>query len=230
MSKTVLADKSIYEITKFTTLDYPNNLACILWFCRCNMQCLYCYNPEIVKGKGNFTNKEALNFLKTRINKLTGVVLSGGECTLYPHIIELCEEIKELGFKIKIDTNGSNPEVLKELIEYSLVDFIALDYKAPAYKFKEITQANLHENFYKTLDMLIDKKFSFEVRTTVHSELLSKDDINEIITDLKKRKYKGTYFLQNYLAVENTLGNINTPDMPVNKSSLLKELQIEIRN
>jgi pyruvate formate lyase activating enzyme len=194
------------------------------------MACLYCYNPQIVRGEGRYTNQEILDFLRTRVGKLTAVVLSGGECTLYPHLIELCEEIKELGFKIKIDTNGLKPDIVKELIDFSLIDFVALDYKAPTTKFSAITRATSNEKFYKTLDLLIDKNFPFEVRTTYHSDLLHEDDINEIVSDLKKRKYKGTYYVQNFLHVEQTLGDINTPSIPINKDLLLNELPIEIRN
>lgn len=230
MKKKFLARKSVFDITKFTTLDYSDHLACIFWFAKCNMRCSYCYNPRIVHGEGILTNEEILNFLKSRRGKLDGVVLSGGECTLNPDLIELCEEIKELGFKIKLDTNGLNPEVLKELIDFSLVDFIALDYKAPANKFKEITKNGSIEKFYKTLDMLIDKKFPFEARTTVHSNLLSEDDINSIILDLYKRKYTGTYYLQNYLHVEETMEKLPEYSAPINKNLLNHIIPIAFRN
>ena len=194
------------------------------------MRCSYCYNANIVHGKGTLSNEELLSFLKSRVGKLDGVVLSGGECTLNPDIVELCEEIKELGFKIKIDTNGLNPDVLKELIDYSLVDFVALDYKAPAEKFKLITQNGQIEKFYKTLDMLIDKKFPFETRTTVHSDLLKEDDINSIILDLSERKYAGTYYLQNYLHVEDTIGYVSDHSEPIDKTLISNVIPIEFRN
>lgn len=194
------------------------------------MRCPYCYNPQIVHGEGSISNEEILNFLKSRQGRLDAVVLSGGECTLNSDLVELCEEIKELGFKIKIDTNGLNPDVLKELIDYSLVDFIALDYKAPASKFKEITKNNSIEKFYKTLDMLIDKKFPFETRTTVHSELLKEDDINSIILDLSERKYTGTYYLQNYLHVEETMEELPEFSTAINKNLLSDIIPITFRN
>jgi len=230
LKKNFLARKSVFDITKFTTLDFKDHLACIFWFAKCNMRCPYCYNPQIVHGEGILTNEELLKFLNTRIGKLDGVVLSGGECTLNPDILELCEEIKELGFKIKIDTNGLNPDVLKELIDFSLVDFIALDYKAPANKFKTITKNSSIEKFYKTLDMLIDKKFPFEVRTTVHSELLKEDDINSIILDLNKRKYTGTYYLQNYLHVEETMEELPEFSVPLDKTLLDNTIPVAFRN
>ena len=87
--------KPIYSITPFTLLDYPHKAACIIWFAGCNMRCLYCYNPDIVLGKGKLSFQEALNFLKTRINLLDGVVLSGGECTSHKNIKVLLQEIKK---------------------------------------------------------------------------------------------------------------------------------------
>lgn len=230
MSKTFLASKAVYNITKFTTLDYKDHLACILWFAKCNMRCQYCYNSAIVDGEGTISNQEVLDFMQSRIGRLDAVVFSGGECTLSPSIIELCEEIKELGFKIKIDTNGLKPEVLKELIDYSLVDYIALDYKSPSYKFQDITKTNSSEKFYKTLDMLIDKKFPFEVRTTVHPDLINEKDVNSIVIDLKERRYTGTYYLQNYLHVEDTIGNLDMPSKEFNTSLLSSLLPIEFRN
>jgi pyruvate formate lyase activating enzyme len=194
------------------------------------MRCSYCYNPQIVHAEGILTNHELLSFLRSRVGKLDGVVLSGGECTINSDILELCEEIKELGFAIKIDTNGLNPDILKELIEFSLVDFIALDYKAPADKFKMITKNDSIEKFYKTLDMLIDKKFAFEVRTTVHTDLLKEDDINSIIIDLNKRKYTGTYYLQNYLHVEETMEKLPEFSTPLDKTLLDSTIPIVFRN
>lgn len=230
MKKNFLASKSVFDITKFTTLDYPNHLACIFWFAKCNMRCPYCYNADIVHGEGKYSNSELLDFLQTRVNRLDGVVLSGGECTLCSNIIELCEEIKELGFKIKVDTNGLNPDVIKELIELSLIDYVALDYKAPPKKFKEITKNSSIEKFYTTLDMLIDKQFPFETRTTVHTNLLNEDDINEIINDLTQRKYSGTYYLQNYLHVEDTMEKLPEYSRALNLSLLEKNIPIEMRN
>lgn len=96
----VLNKKIIYNISPFTLLDFPDKTACILWFAGCNMRCAYCYNPDIVLGKGKKTIKEALNFIKTRKGLLDGVVLSGGECTLYKELPEIAREIKKMGFLV----------------------------------------------------------------------------------------------------------------------------------
>jgi len=230
LKKNFLARKSAYDITRFTTLDYKDHLACIIWFVKCNMRCSYCYNSRIVEGEGILSNQEVFEFLKSRVGKLDGVVLSGGECTLNPDLLEICKEIKELGFKVKIDTNGLNPKLLFELIDFGLVDFIALDYKAPIEKFEQITKVKSSKNFYKTLDMLIEKSFPFEVRTTVHSSLLNENDINSMAYELNKRGYIGTYYLQNYLHVEDTFDTIPQYPVQIDKNLLNNTINIEFRN
>jgi pyruvate formate lyase activating enzyme len=95
------ATKPVYSITPFTLLDYPHKTACILWFAGCNMKCVYCYNPDIVFGKGKISISEVLNFLNRRKSLLDGVVLSGGECTSHKNIRQLLQEIKKLGFLVK---------------------------------------------------------------------------------------------------------------------------------
>mgnify|MGYP003437551236 FL=1 len=115
----------IYSITPFTLLDYAHKSACILWFAGCNMRCLYCYNPEIVLGKGSLSFENILSFLQSRKNLLDAVVFSGGECLLHKKIIPLITEVKKMGFLIKIDTNGSSVEVMQQLLNLNLIDYIA---------------------------------------------------------------------------------------------------------
>lgn len=221
--------KPIDSITAFTTLDYPEHLACIVWFSGCNMRCPYCYNPDIVLGNGSVTEDELLRFLKTRQNRLDGVVLSGGECTLYKDIIPLCQKIKELGFDIKIDTNGSNPDAIKSLMQKNLVDFVALDFKASSQKYKLLTNTNLFKNFEKTLEILSASQTLFEVRTTVHTDLLNEEDINQMIEYLSKKGYKNSYFLQNFLNVE-TLGDVSESKRVLDATKLSDALKVELRN
>ncbi len=229
MSKNSLTDRPIYDITKFTTLDFPKNLAAILWFCGCNMRCPYCYNSPIVFGSGTISIQETLDFLKTRINKLTGVVLSGGECTLYPNLEELCNEIKSLGFKIKIDTNGTNPKLIKKLIKNELVDYIALDYKAPKNKFESITKNTNFNAFENTLNSLIQADFPFETRTTVHSDLLNEEDINCIIDDLYSKNYSRIYYIQNYLHAEDNVGQITAQNHPIETNKISDKIDTNFR-
>ena len=170
----------IYSLTPFTLLDYPHKSACILWFAGCNMRCLYCYNPEIVLGKGSLSFENILSFLQSRKNLLDAVVFSGGECLLHKKIIPLITEVKKMGFLVKVDTNGSQPKVLQELIQKELIDCIALDFKAMPGNFEKITQSKLFIPFEKSLLLLLQSGIPFEVRTTVHSDLLNKKDIQEI--------------------------------------------------
>lgn len=230
LSRIAAINKPIHSITKFTTLDYPNHLACIFWFAKCNMACPYCYNPQIIKEHGTISIEEAKIFLEQRVGRLDGVVLSGGECTLYPKLEEFCQAIKTFGFKIKIDTNGTNPQLLKTLIDKKLIDYIALDYKAPSYKFQAITQHRDFEKFICTLDTLIALNFPFEARTTIHADMLNVEDILAISTDLHKRGYTHTYYLQNYLHVEETVGNTKEQQNKFNLGLLTSAIPIELRN
>ena len=205
--------KIIYDLTPFSHLDYPNHLSCIIWFSGCALRCKYCYNKNIVFSKyGKYFIDDIFSFLDKRKNLLDAVVLSGGEATRY-NLVDICQEIKNKGFKIKLDTSGIHFNNIKKLIDLHLLDYIALDYKAPKYKYKYITKSNLnnYNEFEKTLEYLISNKCHFEIRTTAHFELLDEDDINFIIKDLSIRKYKGKYYLQNFLFTEDNIDNIIAP-------------------
>jgi len=190
------------------------------------MRCDYCYNKDIVFAKeGSHTFVDVLEFLKSRVGLLEAVVLSGGEATMHD-LEEFCIAIKDLGFKIKLDTNGTDYKQIKKLIDLGLLDFVALDYKAPKEKFTQITHSNKYEEFSKTLDLLLDRDFDFEARTTLHSDLLSEDDINNIIQDLKRRGYKNNYYIQSFLDTETNIANLQAPTTTFDKSQLLDELNI----
>jgi len=215
--------KVIYDITKFTHLDYPNHLSCIVWFCGCNMRCDYCYNKDIVFAKrGTYSYNDVLDFLKTRVGLLDAVVLSGGEVTSH-NLVEFCKEIKKLGFLIKLDTNGINYDSIRELVESNLLDYIALDYKAPKNKFFRITKSNNYNQFSATLDFLIQNGIKFEVRTTLHFDLLNEDDINTITKDLKTRGYKNKYYIQQFLDTGTNIGNLQKPSNNFDKEKLIND-------
>lgn len=224
-----LSAKVIYDLTSFTHLDYPNHLSCIVWFSGCNMRCDYCYNKDIVFAKnGKYSYGDILDFLKTRVNLLEAVVLSGGEATSYD-LVTFCKKIKEFGFKIKLDTNGTNYKQIKELLELNLLDYIALDYKAPESKFQEITHSNKFDEFSKTLNLLIESGFDFEARTTLHADLLNEEDINCIIDDLKKRGYKKSYFIQLFLDTGKNIADLKTPKYKFDKSMLKNDIEVVFR-
>ena len=195
----------IYSITPFTLLDYAHKSACILWFAGCNMRCLYCYNPEIVLGKGSISFEKTLTFLQSRKNLLDAVVFSGGECLVHKNILDLIAEVKKMGFLVKIDTNGSKPAVLQELIVEKLIDYVALDFKAMPTHFEKITQSNFFLPFQKSLRMLIESGLSFEVRTTVHSDLIDGNQLRQMIHYLETQNYVGNYYIQHFMNGATTL-------------------------
>jgi len=216
----------IYDISPFTALDYPEHLAAIFWFAGCNMRCPYCYNPDIVLGKGKVSEKEAISFLKSRTGLIDGVVLSGGEATLYLELPVFCERIKRLGFKIKLDTNGSNPGMILLLLEAGLLDYIALDYKAPKEKFQSITHNKHFDDFSMSLNLLIQGNIPFECRTTVCSDLLSVKDINRMMDDLYRRGYRGNYYLQHYIEDTPHLGRMKQQKQDFDRSRLSHKLEV----
>ncbi|MBF6641599.1 anaerobic ribonucleoside-triphosphate reductase activating protein [Flavobacterium sp. J49] len=200
--------KSVSNITPFTLLDYPDKSACILWYAGCNMRCLYCYNPEIVFGKGKFTFSEMISFLETRRGLLDAVVFSGGECLIHKDIIEQIRLVKAMGFLVKVDTNGSKPDVLQSLIEQKLLDYVALDFKSTRESFLSITQTDLYDQFEQSVQLLFKTNIPFEIRTTYHSELLAKEEVKDMIDYLKFNEYTGTYYIQHFKNNVETIGKL----------------------
>ncbi|MCD8213891.1 MAG: anaerobic ribonucleoside-triphosphate reductase activating protein, partial [Campylobacter sp.] len=183
----------IFSITPFTTLDYPDKVAAIAWFAGCNMRCAYCYNIDVVLGKGKISEEEFCAFLDKRTGKLNGIVFSGGECTINPSFLKLAREVKSRKFSLKVDTNGSNLDVLKAAIDENLIDYIALDFKAVKEKFQSVTGFKLYENFMATLEFLLGINFNFEVRTTLHFDLLNETDVSKMAKILYENGDKKVY-------------------------------------
>jgi pyruvate formate lyase activating enzyme len=190
--------RPLCEITPFTLLDFKDTPSAIFWFAGCNLRCRYCHNPEIVLGEGQINEYEAFEFLRTRMGMLEGVVLSGGECTLYSNLPLFVSGIKRFGMKVKVDTNGMSPSMLKTLIDDELIDFVSLDYKAPAHKWKDICLSGSESLFWKSLEILLQSKIEFEVRTTWHPDLLNADDINNMFINLKSYGYEGDFYIQKF--------------------------------
>lgn len=223
--------KPIYHITPFTLLDYPDKTACIIWFAGCNMRCKYCYNIDIVKGKGHFRYEDVLPFIESRKNLLDGVVLSGGECTMHADVIPFVEDIKKRNMLVKVDTNGSNPKVLEKLLSANLVDYVALDFKALTKNFYHVTQSDLFTKFEKSLNILLSASIPFEVRTTFHSTLLELDELMSMVHYLGNKKYKGIYYIQHFLNHCETLGDVGNDYRRVRVEDLKSDLvHVVVRN
>lgn len=215
-----MSNKGIYSLTPFTLLDYPDKTACIIWFAGCNMRCLYCYNPDIVLGKGKLDFEIILDFLKSRIGLLDGVVLSGGECTIHKNIIDFIKQIKMLGFKVKVDTNGSMPNVLKKLVDYKLVDYIALDFKCLPHSFEFITESDLFLKFEESLSILMACSVPFEIRTTMHADVINQTEFQKMVEYLQNKKFKGNYYVQYFKNNVPTIGHLDCSNKKIKYENL----------
>lgn len=224
----------VYELTPFTQLDFPGELACIVWFAGCNLRCGYCHNPEMVTGIGTLPWAEILTHLYKRRGRLTGVVFSGGEATLHPAILDYARQVRQLGFKLKLDSNGTRPDVLRQLLAEDLLDMVAFDYKAPRTLYNKVTGVSerLWDKFSESLDLLIaHPQVKLEVRTTVHTSLMDEADVDAIRQDLEQRGYTGCYHVQNYRHGV-SLGNLPPQTTPLQRQLLPQgqRVRVEFRN
>lgn len=181
---------NIRGITKFTLLDYPKKIACVVFVGKCNFFCSYCHNPFLVvdpESQPLISEEEFFSFLDTRIGKLDAVVISGGEPTLQKKIISFAEKIKKRGFLIKLDTNGTNPDVIEVLYKNKCLDYVGLDYKSTAAKYRYIAgtkDKNVHKKVKKTISNITKFNIDYDVRTTVHKSVLSKSDLKSMRDEL----------------------------------------------
>ncbi len=193
----------IAGLQKMTLTDFPENVACILFLKGCNFRCPYCQNSELIDYKidDNYILKEEVfDFLKKRQGVLDGVVISGGEPTVNKDLPKLIKEIRDLGFKIKLDTNGTNPQMLKELLEDGLIDYVAMDIKNVPRKYLEtagLSEKNqqILENVQKSINILKKSKINHEFRTTImkkYHNIADLEEINKLIGKDEK------YFIQNF--------------------------------
>jgi pyruvate formate lyase activating enzyme len=176
---------------KLTLIDYPDKIACIIFTFGCNFRCWYCHNPELVLDDGVEPIKEEdiFKFLSERKEIFDGVCVTGGEPTLHKDLPQFLARIKQLGFLVKLDTNGTNPKMLKYLIKKGFVDYVAMDIKAPLKKYEKVVRAKIDkEAIIKSVDLLKKGSVNYEFRTTVVPSLLNENDIFAIGKWLKGAK------------------------------------------
>ena len=226
-----------HAITPFTLQDFPGKMACIIWVGGCNLRCLYCHNPELVRDTHlRHDSAEIFSFLEKRAGKLDGVVISGGEATLWPGLPDFIRQVRRFGYAIKLDTNGTRPAMVRQLLDEHLLDYIALDYKAPPSKFRAVTSrfGEFFPLFSETLSTLCaQEEVAFEVRTTVHTSLLNEADLEEMGRDLAARNYRGTWYIQNFTGKDRSiLGALPEQEREIDFSrmELPVSLTIEKRN
>jgi len=178
----------IAAIQKTSLIDYPGEISAVIFTQGCNFRCPYCHNPELVDSSlftSTISVYEIIEFLKTRIGLLDGVVITGGEPTVHNNLPELMLKIKELGYMIKLDTNGTNPTMLRRVIDQDLVDYIAMDYKAPLNKYSEVVRANVNlHDILESMEIVKNSGIKYEFRTTVVEQLLSPIDVEIIKAEI----------------------------------------------
>lgn len=185
-------------LQKMTLMDYPQVVSCIIFTQGCNFRCPFCHNSSLLDGiyENEITETEILDFLEKRKGLLDGVVISGGEPLLHSDIHSFLKKVKELGFLVKLDTNGSNPHLLKKLVEEKLVDYVAMDIKNSP---EEYSLASGTEKFLDKIteskDFLLQNSVDYEFRTTIVKGIHTKDSLLSAAKWISGAK---RYFLQNY--------------------------------
>jgi len=213
----------IKGLQKVTLIDYPEKIACTIFLFGCNFGCPFCHNPELVSRElaeelRDYTEEEILKFLENRRGLIDGVCITGGEPTLNPELPELMEKIKSLGYAIKLDTNGSNPDMLKTLINNKLVNYIAMDIKVPLSRYTEFCENP--EKIKESINLIMQFP-DYEFRTTVLPKIHSKEDIIALANDIKGAK---KYVIQQFRQ-----GKTLNPDFKNEKTFSVEELN-EMKN
>ena len=180
-------------LEKMTLIDYPGQLAAIVFTKGCNFRCHFCYNPLLVwpdretdekkyeKTYSPISEDEFFLFLESRKGRLDGVVITGGEPTMHHDLPEFIKKIRAWGYKIKLDTNGTNPEALIGLLKENLLDYIAMDLKAPYDKYENVTGVKINcQNLEKSVKIIIESGLPHEFRTTVVPGLLELSDFDKM--------------------------------------------------
>lgn len=201
-----------FGLQKLTLLDYPGVVACTVFCCGCNFRCPFCHNASLVKGDDGpiLSEEEVLKYLKLRQGILDAVCITGGEPTLQPDLKDFIIKVKALGYSVKLDTNGYKPEVLKDLVNSGLIDYVAMDIKSSKEGYartaglQNIDISKIEES----VDFLMQGNVDYEFRTTVVEELHDENDFLAISEWLKNAK---KYYLQSFKDSGDILGGTYTP-------------------
>lgn len=172
-------------LQKSSLIDYPGKLSSVIFFAGCNFDCPYCHNPELAKGcaacPADLSAAHICDFLKQRQGFLDGVVVSGGEPTLQPDLPDLCKKIKGFGYPVKLDTNGSRPKLLEQLIDARLVDYIAMDLKTDPVLYRSYIKADCNPDpLLASIRILMESGIDYEFRTTCVKPIVTFETIENI--------------------------------------------------
>lgn len=225
MTNIIIPEKCIFSgIQPFTTIDDFGHVGAILFTGGCNFRCFYCHNPQfVIPERIKFLPKEyVLNFLQKRKQLIESIIICGGEPTIHPNLIEWIKLIKSLGYRIKLDTNATNTQMFRKIIDEKLVDFIAVDFKATTKNYNKVIVSNFDSKIIMgNLKYLVKSQIDYEIRTTIHSDIHTKEEILNMICEMKNIGVKN-YYLQLYKQPIETVGNSN-------ESNFDKEIFNEIK-
>lgn len=182
---------------KLTLLNYPDKVACTIFTSGCNLRCPFCHNSGLVTNNYNEISFDSIyEYLKKRVGILDGVCITGGEPLIHADIKDYIKKIKDLGYLVKIDTNGCNPKLLKELIDLKLVDYIAMDIKNIYSKYDITSGVKVNiDNIKKSISIIENSGIDYEFRTTIVKEFHSTQDIKEILSYIS---CNSNYYIQNF--------------------------------
>jgi pyruvate formate lyase activating enzyme len=213
-------------LQKNSFIDYPGKISCVLFLTGCNFICPYCHNAELARGEypARIDMADALGFLESRRGMLDGVVVTGGEPTLARGIVELCRRIKALGYPLKIDTNGSRPRVLGELLDRQLVDFVAMDIKAPLNRYAPFCrQADIADSLAPSIRRIMESAPAYEFRTTCAAPFVDQGAIVSIATAIEGA---ASYVLQSFnrraVCLDPAFGRDTDPTIPIDSMRRLQ--------
>lgn len=194
---------------KTTLLDYPEHVAATIFTGGCNFRCPFCHNSDLLLNPAKVISEEEIfTFLNKRKNILSGICITGGEPTLQPDLAEFLEKVHSLDYKIKLDTNGYRPEIISDLLDKNLLDYIAMDIKAGLSNYSKVCGIpNLNiETIKESISIIENSDIDYEFRTTVVKELHTKEDFYEIAEMMSS---KSPYYIQSF----KDSGNIPTPGL-----------------
>jgi len=219
-------------LQRSTLIDYPGHIACTVFLVGCNFRCPWCHSPEIVLPEISIqqprvSKREFFEFLDLRKGLLQGVVVCGGEPTINKDLPEFISEIKRRGFKVKLDTNGSNPTAIKELFANQLLDYVAMDVKAPLKESDYSTAIGVRadpKRIMESVELIKSSGVDYEFRTTVVPGLHGKEEIKEIAKAISPAK---KYFLQAFRSIKNI--DASLVGSPTPSDDFMKDLREEVR-
>ncbi len=189
----------IKGLQKLTLLDYPEKMACTVFLAGCNFRCPFCHNASLVTkiDEDYIDEEDFFSFLNKRKGILNGVCITGGEPTLYPDLENFIRRIKDMGFLVKLDTNGYNPDILIDLVNKGLIDYVAMDIKNSKEKYAKTAGLSSLDisRIEKSVDFLLSGAVPYEFRTTVVKELHNEEDMKNISQWIENAD---RYFLQSF--------------------------------